>query len=69
MTITLLLGVEAGASEPKGKGILKQMVHFLETKESPDSVSYQGLLNIKLDDDLLSHGISHTTIGDGAFHF
>ena len=43
--------------------------HFLETKKSPDSVSYQGLLNIKLDDDLLSHGISHTTIGDGAFHF
>ena len=26
-------------------------------------------LNLKLDDDLLSHGISHTTIGDGAFHF
>ncbi|MGO2512220.1 hypothetical protein, partial [Marinomonas polaris] len=24
-------------------------LHFLEPKKSPDSVSYQGLLNIKLD--------------------
>jgi len=28
---------------------------FIQTKKSPDSVSYQGFLNLKLDEDLLTH--------------
>src|SRR5688500_11896813 len=38
-------------------------------KQKPPAVSGQGFLDKALSDDLLSHGLSHTTIGAGAFHF
>ena len=37
-------------------------------KEKPRCVS-SGVLGVNPGDDLLSHGLSHTTIGAAAFHF
>ncbi len=42
--------------------------HFLRTKKKPRCVS-SGVLGVNPGDDLLSHGLSHTTIGAAAFHF
>ena len=41
---------------------------FSASKEKPRCVS-SGVLGVNPGDDLLSHGLSHTTIGAAAFHF
>ena len=41
---------------------------FRAHKEKPRCVS-SGVLGVNPGDDLLSHGLSHTTIGAAAFHF
>ncbi|WP_219628108.1 hypothetical protein, partial [Stenotrophomonas maltophilia] len=41
---------------------------FPSPKEKPRCVS-SGVLGVNPGDDLLSHGLSHTTIGAAAFHF
>lgn len=43
-------------------------MHFPAHKEKPRCVS-SGVLGVNPGDDLLSHGLSHTTIGAAAFHF
>ena len=45
----------------------RHYLHFLRTKKTP--LRKQRVLGVNPGDDLLSHGLSHTTIGAAAFHF
>ena len=51
-----------------GAGRLPALPTCSAHKEKPRCVS-SGVLGINPGDDLLSHGLSHTTIGAAAFHF
>ena len=52
----------------RGAGQRPARPAFTAHKEKPRCVS-SGVLGINPGDDLLSHGLSHTTIGAAAFHF
>ena len=59
-----------GAAEPQGCGECRQAQERLRpTKKQSPRTRCGGFGDKGPGDDLLSHGLSHTTIGAGAFHF